>query len=641
MKRLFLMLVATLALKPVQKLVPNVAKKLFKSLFPSQQQLNYQQRLKRLRYFTVLFFTLLILPVGVVATIGFNQLEKDLLSQYQRQSEKVTSHINKRLFKRHVLSNGITASEFNYYQHLYNPENQQFTKALSPLANPEYYKRNDGLLGYFQLDQHGQFNSPVWPYAINQQMAISAEHTNAKNTHAKNPTMQAESVARKNLAHKLYNIASRSNEIQNIITKKLEVLSLENKYKKFRFVSDVPEYFIFYRVMNINHHPKLQGYILSRDIYIDIIENALDMVRFDAPITLTIEVEDPNDNKRYIFFRSSDQSPIKINHEILAQSTKDQATQLNEQSAQLLISRQNLIRPFENYIITYATDPLVLSSAAVYNITLMTILMLIIALGCYGFYRISVAQLKLAEQRLNFVSSVSHELKTPLTSIRMYSEMLKTGMLLSEQHRSEYYEFIHSESERLSRLIDNILQLSTLSRQHHSVKPQYIKLSILTDIIRSKVSSLVDNNDFTLNITHFFDAPDNVLLLVDVDAFSQVVINITDNAIKFFDSKKLIDQSRKQIDFIFKCDPQSSNQNHIQLTIRDYGEGITKEQESKIFELFYRGGSELTRSTQGTGIGLALVNELILAQQGTIQVQRMDPGLAMNILFKVKKLTNE
>ena len=74
----------------------------------------------------------------------------------------------------------------------------------------------------------------------------------------------------------------------------------------------------------------------------------------------------------------------------------------------------------------------------------------------------------------------------------------------------------------------------------------------------------------------------------------------------------------------------------IQLEIRDYGEGITLEQEGKIFELFYRGGNELTRTTQGTGIGLALVNELVLAQQGEIKVERREPGLAMLLSFHAK-----
>ena len=199
----------------------------------------------------------------------------------------------------------------------------------------------------------------------------------------------------------------------------------------------------------------------------------------------------------------------------------------------------------------------------------MLFLMIGIVLACICFYHIGVKQLKLAEQRLNFVSSVSHELKTPLTSIRMYSEMLKSGMVPSEDYKAEYYEFIHSESERLSRLIDNILQLSKLSQPQHSVDPHYTKLSILTDIIKSKVSSLLIKSDFKLNITIDFQQPEDTLLLVDLDAFSQVVINITDNAVKFFDNKLINDINRQKLDFIFKTDPKNKDQ--ILMEIRDYG----------------------------------------------------------------------
>ena len=216
----------------------------------------------------------------------------------------------------------------------------------------------------------------------------------------------------------------------------------------------------------------------------------------------------------------------------------------------------------------------------------------------------------------------------------MYSEMLKSGQILSEQHRSDYYEFIFSESERLSRLIDNILQLSKLSHPAHNVEPNWVKLSILNDVIQSKVSSLLVKNDFKLTINQPFEQPESALLWVDLDAFAQVVINITDNAVKFFDQAKINDVERQKIDFNFHYSKQQPE--FIQLQIRDYGFGISEEQQEKLFELFYRGGNELTRATQGTGIGLALVKELINAQQGEVSVERMSPGLALNIRFKFK-----
>jgi len=582
-----------------------------KQLFSDKRLLNYQQRLNRLRCFTVIFLVLLLVPVSVVVYKGFNQFEKDLLIEYKRQTEIVTYQLNKRIFKRAILENSLSPQVFDYYQHLYNPINKQVTRVKSPLSKPEYNERITGIIGYFQIDENGQFNSPIWPYIINSSDDLKAMD------------VDLESVKRRGVSFKLYQIISRSNELKRLIEQKLP----ENN-DKFAFFSDVPEYFIFYRIVEVNAQTKLQGYIIDLDDYLGSrVSRVFTTAQFDNDIGITVKKDSKKEEKK-------EEERYFVSH--INSKGEAEVSQLAAQDKQLnlLINQQNLNWPFTGYSISYSTGQLPLSSAAIYSLSLMILLILAITIGCYGFYRLGVKQLKLAEQRLNFVSSVSHELKTPLTSIRMYSEMLKTGMVPSEAYKTEYYEFIHSESERLSRLIDNILQLSKLSQPQHTVDLHYTKLSILTDIIRSKISSLLVKSDFQLNIINDFKQPDQVMLLVDIDAFSQVVINITDNAIKFFDNESIQDESRKKIDFVFKVDPK--NKDHILMEIRDYGHGISVEQQSKIFELFYRGGSELTRSTQGTGIGLALVNELVLAQKGTIEVQRMTPGLAMKMSFKCK-----
>jgi signal transduction histidine kinase len=277
-----------------------------------------------------------------------------------------------------------------------------------------------------------------------------------------------------------------------------------------------------------------------------------------------------------------------------------------------------------------------MTPAMLYNGIFVLMLITAILFACYGFYRLGVKQLALGEQRLNFVSSVSHELKTPLTSIQMYSQMLKEGTVISAAHQQKYFEFIYGESERLTRLINNILQLSALNHQQQNVKPEYIQLSVLQNIIRAKTASILEKYSFQQNMIIEVINVENILVLVDEDAFAQVIINIADNAVKFFDRKKSSDVSRQKVDFIVRHHPKYSQM--IQLEIRDYGDGITKEQENKIFELFYRGGDELTRTTQGTGIGLALVNELIMAQQGEIKVERRSPGLAMLLSFQAKSV---
>ncbi|RJE76761.1 hypothetical protein BGP78_12320 [Pseudoalteromonas sp. MSK9-3] len=578
------------------------------SLFSNKRLLNYQQRIYRLRVFTLVFLTLLLTPISLVLYKGYTQFEQDLLTEYQSKTQEITSQLNLRLFKRIVFDNALSTREFNYYQHIYNPSTQKISRVPSPLSNPDYHTRFTGLIGYFQLDKEGNFNSPVWPHTIKSPKRLIT------------PQDDKEMRERKKLALNLYNITAKSNELNTLID---HDLSANNE--KFLLLSDVAGYLIFYRIVSVNDIKQLQGYIIDVEAYLnDQIANTLKTVLFKNTIAVTVAPNRTNADNVYLIYKSDPQGTSSIT------STKH----LDDQLTQQVLNSHALRWPFKDYKLTYSTSQLILPLAATYSLGLMALLMVGIVLGCYGFYRLGVKHITLAEQRLNFVSSVSHELKTPLTSIRMYSEMLKSGMVPSEEYKSEYYEFIHSESERLSRLIDNILQLSKLSQPQHNIKPQYTKLSILSDIIQSKVSSLLLKNNFKINISSDFEHPEHVLLYVDLDAFSQIVINITDNAIKFFDTEKIQDDKRQRIEVNFTAEPNIKN--HIMMEIRDYGEGISPEQESKIFELFYRGGNELTRSTQGTGIGLALVNELVLAQQGTINVERMSPGLSMKVRFKSK-----
>ncbi|OIQ46842.1 MAG: hypothetical protein BM565_09665 [Gammaproteobacteria bacterium MedPE] len=552
---------------------------------------------------------LLFLPVCIISVVTYAQFEKDQRSQYHQQSDKMSAAINKRLFKRRTLPNAIKYSEFNYYQHLYNPINKQLSQVLSPLSNADLYQHTNGLIGYFQTDSDGNFSSPVWPYPLN----------SLDDQQAVNSSKDIAFMTRRALAIKLQAIVNQSQKVDM-----LNSADVMAKRELFTLITDVPDYFIFYRVVSLNSQLKMQGYVVNRLAFLSpIIKNTINITQFNKPINIVLQ-DTTQKTFNYLFSHKNQQDQV----------TTTRLTQSTTLDNQWQITRSSLNRPFGDYQLSYVTSELAFSSTAVYGLGLIALLLVAIVVGCYGFYRIGLQQLTLAEQRLNFVSSVSHELKTPLTSIRMYSEMLKTGTLLSQEHQLEYYEFIHSESERLSRLIDNILQLATLNQPEQSVNLQYVKLSILQDIIRSKVSSLFEANDFELSITQPFEQPDKINVLVDNDAFSQVIINITDNAIKFFNREEIADQTRQKIDFIFSQNPTHKDQLHLE--VRDYGQGITVEQENKIFELFYRGGSELTRTTQGTGIGLALVHELMSAQNGTIQVKRMNPGLSMIMTLKCK-----
>ena len=251
-------------------------------------------------------------------------------------------------------------------------------------------------------------------------------------------------------------------------------------------------------------------------------------------------------------------------------------------------------------------------------------LMIVLGGGFYLMYRLGTRQIELARQQQDFVSAVSHELKTPLTSIRMYSEMLREGWAPDEKKKT-YYDFIHDESERLSRLVNNVLQLARMTRNDTQLDLKPTTVAELTDHIRLKLASQIERAGFDWHL-NCEDDTGRVVVDVDTDYFTQIVINLIDNAIKFSATaqEKIIDISWRR-----------SGHDAVQFSVRDHGPGVPRDRMTKIFKLFYRLENELTRETVGTGIGLALVHQLALAMNATVDVVNRDPGAEFKLTFAV------
>lgn len=243
---------------------------------------------------------------------------------------------------------------------------------------------------------------------------------------------------------------------------------------------------------------------------------------------------------------------------------------------------------------------------------------LIAVVFCGGFvalYRLGAGQIELARQQQDFVSAVSHELKTPLTSIRMYGEMLKEGWA-EPGKRQQYYEYIHEESERLTRLIGNVLQLASISRNQPKLDMKPAEVGRLMQDVVDRIADQVRHAGFELRVERDPRA-DAVKVEVDPDCFVQIMLNLVDNAIKFSARS-----DARAIELSSRPGPDGS----IRFSVRDFGPGIPANQMKKIFRLFYRAGNELTRETVGTGIGLAIVHELTHAMNGKVDVVNRDPG---------------
>jgi len=228
---------------------------------------------------------------------------------------------------------------------------------------------------------------------------------------------------------------------------------------------------------------------------------------------------------------------------------------------------------------------------------LASLLVLVGGAGAFALYRMVAVTVDFAERRNNFVAAVSHELKTPLTAIRMYGEMLRDGLVESEEKRKEYHHTITEESERLSRLIDNVLEFSRLEKGARSFELRIGALGPVLEEVVEKLRPHVQATGFELQLEIESDLPS---VRFDRDALLQVLFNLVDNALKY---------ARASVDKRIVLEAQLAD-GGVELAVRDFGPGVDKRHLSRVFEPFYRGEDELTRTTKGTGIGLALVKEL-------------------------------
>ena len=281
-----------------------------------------------------------------------------------------------------------------------------------------------------------------------------------------------------------------------------------------------------------------------------------------------------------------------------------------------------LAAPFDQLDLLFTAQKLETGPTASVIELLSLIIFIILSGGLFFMYRLSIKQLEVSQQQQNFVSSVSHELKTPLTSIRMYGELLQQGWT-SEENKTDYYQYICDESDRLSRLITNVLQLSKMSRDQLQVTLKEVSLNQLFNEMESKLLSMVNQKGFQLEFNIATKLKERKLA-VDQDAFCQIMINLVDNAIKFSARAK-----HKKIEI--HSEEASSGTVHI--SVRDYGKGIAKNQLKDIFKLFYRSEDELTRETTGTGIGLSLVQQLTHAMNGQVTVTNESPGARFTLTF--------
>jgi signal transduction histidine kinase len=226
--------------------------------------------------------------------------------------------------------------------------------------------------------------------------------------------------------------------------------------------------------------------------------------------------------------------------------------------------------------------------------------------GAYLLWRDVRRDVRMAEMRSQFVSSVSHELKTPLTAIRMFAETLRLGRSRNLKTQAEYLDTIVSESQRLTRLLNNVLDFSKIEQGKRIYKPE---LTSLSEIIQASARAMkypLSQQGFELNVRAEEGLPD---VRVDKDALEQAILNLLNNAMKYSGESREIDLRLQRKD----------DQALIQVT--DRGVGIDPREQKRIFEKFYRVPMAENERIVGTGLGLTLVSHIVKAHGGNIEVE--------------------
>ena len=240
------------------------------------------------------------------------------------------------------------------------------------------------------------------------------------------------------------------------------------------------------------------------------------------------------------------------------------------------------------------------------TLSMIAFIDLMLAAGLYLVYSNVRRELHLARLKSDFVANVSHELKTPLALIRLFAETLELGRVPSEEKAQQYYRVINKESHRLTQLINNILDFSRIEagRKEYRFAPTDVA-RVVRDVIES-YRFQIEQQGFELAVDVADDLP---LVPADAEALGQAVINLVNNAIKY---------SRETRSIRIQARQEGAR---ILVSVQDHGIGIPRGEQKKIFDKFYRGEDSLVHETKGSGLGLALVQHIMEAHGGQVEVE--------------------
>ncbi len=231
---------------------------------------------------------------------------------------------------------------------------------------------------------------------------------------------------------------------------------------------------------------------------------------------------------------------------------------------------------------------------------------ILLIIGAIIVFRNIRREVELAQLKSDFVSNVSHELKTPLALIRMFAETLEMKRVPNEEKKQEYYSIIVQETERLTRLINNILTFSRIESGRKEYHMRRTDLNTIVEKVMSIYGFHLEHREFSSEI-HLDDRP--VIVHADEEAVAEALINLIDNAMKYSDEQRHV------------AIRTGAREGQCFIEVEDHGIGIDPRHQKRIFEKFYRVSEGLVHTAKGSGLGLSLVQAIATAHGGHVQLE--------------------
>lgn len=232
---------------------------------------------------------------------------------------------------------------------------------------------------------------------------------------------------------------------------------------------------------------------------------------------------------------------------------------------------------------------------------------LMLGAGLYLIYSNVRRELHLSRLKSDFVANVSHELKTPLALIRLFAETLEMGRVPGEEKAQQYYRVINKESQRLTQLINNILDFSRIEAGRREYRLAPADVSRIVNEVVEAYRFQIEQQGFTLEVEVEEGLP---RVTADKEALAQALLNLMNNALKYTRDEKYL-----------KLEVARRGDEQVAVSVTDRGIGVAKGEQKKIFEKFYRAEDSLVHETKGSGLGLSLVQHIMEAHGGSVEVE--------------------